>query len=328
MHCEDATSDRQVVMADITLKAVTRTQGSTEAVKDGTVRPQRYALDFEEVPVLIQAFRRMVRSLEFDVTEMAITTYMCAKSFGKPFTAIPVFLVRGFHHGAIVRGATADIDSPKQLEGRRVGVSRGYTVTTGVWARGILQDEYGVDLSRVTWMPSGDEHVAEYRPPANVEPLAAGQNLAESVAAGEPVAAVGITADRPGLTPLIPDPAGAGFSALRERGFYPINHVLVVKDELLDAHPDLAADLFETYTEAKNRYVRRLREDQIQDPTPTDHMYEQVLDATGAEPLPYGIEPNRPMIELLMRHAVTQRILPEPIPLDVLFPASTHHLIG
>jgi 4,5-dihydroxyphthalate decarboxylase len=315
-------------MADITLKAVTRTQGSTEAVKDGTVRPQRYALDFEEVPVLIQAFRRMVRSLDFDVTEMAITTYMCAKSFGKPITALPVFLVRGFHHGAIVRSAAAELDSPKQLEGRRVGVSRGYTVTTGVWARGILQDEYGVDLSRVTWLPSGDEHVTEYQPPANVELLGRGQDLAELVAAGEPVAAVGITADRPGLTPLIPDPAEAGFSALRDRDLYPINHLLVVKDELLDAHPDLAVDLFETYAEAKNLYVSRLRDDQIDDPTPTDAMYKRVLSITGGDPLPYGIEPNRPMIEQLMGHAVTQRILPEPIPLDVLFAAGTHALVG
>jgi 4,5-dihydroxyphthalate decarboxylase len=324
----DRTSNRQAVMADITLKVVTRSQGSTDAVKDGTVRPRRYVLDFEEVPVLIQAFRRMVRSLDFDVSEMAITTYLCAKSFGKPFTALPVFLVRGFHHGAIVGGAAADIESPKQLEGRRVGVSRGYTVTTGVWARGILQEEYGVDLSRVTWVPSGDEHVAEYRPPANVEPLGSGQDLAELVAAGDPVAAVGITADRPGLVPLIPDPAEAGFSALRDRGLYPINHVLVVKDELLDAHPDLAADLFETYAEAKNRYVSRLRDGQIEDPTPTDSMYRRVLAITGTDPLPYGIEPNRQMIEQLMGHAVTQRILPEPMPLDVLFPASTHGLVG
>lgn len=81
-------------MADITLRAVTQTQGSTEAIKNGTVRPQHYVLEFEEVPVLVSAFRRMVRSLEFDVTEMAITTYLCAKSFGKPFTALPVFLVR------------------------------------------------------------------------------------------------------------------------------------------------------------------------------------------------------------------------------------------
>ena len=315
-------------MADLTLTAVTRTQGSTEAVKDGTVRPGRYALDFEEVPVLIQAFRRMVRSLDFDVSEMAITTYLCAKSFGKPFTALPVFLVRGFHHGAIVRGATAGLDSPKRLEGRRVGVSRGYTVTTGVWARGILQDEYSVDLSRVTWAPSGDEHVAEYRPPANVEPLEGGQDLAELVAAGGLPAAVGITADKPGLAPLIPDPEEAGFIALRDRGLYPINHVLVVKDELLAAHPDLAADLFAAYAESKDRYVGRLRAGQIERLTPTDLMYKRVIEITGSDPLPYGIGPNRRMIEQLMEHAVTQRILPEPIPLDVLFPASTHGLAG
>jgi 4,5-dihydroxyphthalate decarboxylase len=315
-------------MADITLKTVTGSQGSTEAVKDGTVRPRGYQLDFEEVPVIIQAFRRMVRSLDFDVTEMAITTYLCAKSFGRPFTAIPVFLVRGFHHGAIVTGAADGVDSPKQLEGRRVGVSRGYTVTTGVWARGILQDEYGVDLSRVTWLPSGDEHVTEYRPPANVQPLPPGQDLAAMVATGDPVAAVGITADRAGLAPLVPDPALAGINALRERGLYPINHLLVVKDELLAAYPDLAVSLFEAYAEAKNRYVSRLRAGQVADPTPADRMYKEVLDVTGADPLPYGIEPNRPMIEQLMRHAVAQRILTEPIPLDIVFPASTHGLAG
>jgi 4,5-dihydroxyphthalate decarboxylase len=315
-------------MANLTLTAVTRTQGSTEAVKDGTIRPRHYALEFEEVPVLIQAFRRMVRSLDFDVTEMAVTTYMCAKSFGKPFTAIPVFLARGFHHGAVVRGTGTGIDSPKDLEGRQVGVSRGYTVTTGVWARGILQDEYGVDLSRVTWRPSGDEHVTEYRPPANVEALAPGGDLPALVAAGTPPAAVGIEADRPGLEPLIRDPVAAGFTALRDRGLYPINHLLVVKDELLATHPDLAADLFAAYAEAKDRYVSRLRAGQVTNPTPLDTMYQRVLDITGADPLPYGLGPNRPMLELLMRHAVTQRILPGPIPLDTLFAPGTHHLAG
>ena len=157
-------------MGDLTLTAVTRTQGSTRALKDGTSRPRHVDLRFEEVPVLIQAFRRMVRSAEFDVCEMAFTTYLVAKAHGKPFTALPVFLVRGFHHGAVLRSATADGLVPKDLEGRKAGVNRGYTVTTGVWARGILADEYGVDLSRVTWVLSGDEHVAEYQPPPNVVP--------------------------------------------------------------------------------------------------------------------------------------------------------------
>ncbi len=314
-------------MTDITLTAVTRTQGSTAALKDGTVRPERYTLEFEEVPILVQAFRRMVRSLDFDVTEMALTTYLCAKSFGKPFTALPVFLVRGFHHAAMITAMDGPHREPKELEGRRVGVNRGYTVTTGVWARAILQEEHGVDLSRVTWVPSGDEHVAEYRPPANVVPLGDG-DLAALVASGDPVAAVGITADGPGLTPLIPDPEEAGFRALRDRGLYPINHVLVVKDELLAAHPDLAADLFATYAAAKTRYVRRLRNGQLAEPTPTDLMYKRVLDTTGEDPLPYGIEPNRAMLDELMRHALTQRILREPIPLHALFHPSTHGLVG
>src|SRR5579875_301452 len=133
-------------MAELKLKTVTRTQGNNRALKDGTVKPRTFAFEFEEVPVLIDAFRRMVRGTEFDICEMAITTYICAKSYGKPFTAVPVFLVRAFHHGAIFVNKKAGIRTAKDLEGKKVGVSRGYTVTTGVWARAILQEEYGVDL--------------------------------------------------------------------------------------------------------------------------------------------------------------------------------------
>src|SRR5579864_8431351 len=102
--------------------------------------------------------------------------------------AIPVFLVRAFHHGAIVVNRNAGIRSPKDLEGNRVGVNRGYTVTTGVWARSILQQEYAVDLSKVTWVLSGDEHVAEYRPPANVVPIEKGKKMSEMLESGELVA--------------------------------------------------------------------------------------------------------------------------------------------
>jgi len=315
-------------MADLTLRTVTATQGATLAIKDGTVTPARYAFEFEEVPVIVQAFRRMVRGLEFDVSEMAFTTYLCAKAHGRPFTALPVFLVRGFHHGAIVRGTTAAVRSPKDLEGRRVGVNRGYTVTTGVWVRGILQDEYGVDLSRVTWVLSGDEHVAEYRPPANVVPLEPGRDLAELVAAGSLAAGIGVAAGQPGLEPLIPGAEEAGFDALRQRGLYPINHLIVVRDDLLDAHPDLAADVFAAYARAKDRYVEHLRRGEIEEPTPTDFMYQRVMAITGDDPLPYGIAPNRAMIEQLIRHAVTQRILDEPPAVETLFPESTHDLTG
>src|SRR5215218_8406976 len=222
-------------MPELKLKTATRTQGNNRALKDGTVKPRTFAFDFVEVDPLIAAFRRMVRGLEFDICEMAITTYICARAHGKRMTAIPVFIVRAFHHGAILVNTKAGIRTPKDLEGKRVGVNRGYTVTTGVWARGVLQDEHGVDLSKITWVLSGDEHVAEYRPPANVVPIDKGEKMEDRLASGELAAAIGIEASSPDVKPLIPNALDAGLDALRRRGHYPINHTVVIKDELLDA---------------------------------------------------------------------------------------------
>src|SRR3954465_6648415 len=188
------------------LRTVTRTQGNNRALKDGTVKPVTFEFAFEEVDPLIAAFRRMVRGNEFDICEMAITTYICARSYGKPMTAVPVFLVRAFHHGAILANTKAGITKPKDLEGKRVGVNRGYTVTTGVWARGVLQDEHGVNLSKVTWILSGDEHVAEYKAPANVVPIEKGKDMNAMLISGELVAAIGVEVDHPDVKPLIPNP--------------------------------------------------------------------------------------------------------------------------
>jgi 4,5-dihydroxyphthalate decarboxylase len=310
----------------VQLRTVTRTQGNNAALKDGTVRPRGFAFDFEEVPVLVQAFRRMVRGLEFDVSEMAFTTYLCAKAHGKRFTAVPVFLVRGFHHGAIVCNTEAGIREPKDLEGRKVGINRGYTVTTGVWARGVLAEEHGVDLDRVTWVLSGDEHVAEFRPPANVVSMEEGRDLAEMLATGELAAAIGVDLEHPAVAPLIPDAREAGFEALRRRGHYPINHLVVVKDELLEAHPELAADVFNAFAEAKSLYVERLRAGAIAEPSPADRMHERVLEITGADPLPYGVELNRATIEELIGHAVSQKILDRRPAVESLFAEGTLEL--
>src|ERR1700754_1513917 len=124
------------------LKTCVQTFGHTEALKTGKVDTGPWSLEFEEVPAIIQAFRRMVRGYEFDISEMAITTYMCARAAGKRITALPVFLVRAFHHGAILHNTQVGLTGPKDLEGRKVAVNRGYTVTTGVWARGVLQHEH------------------------------------------------------------------------------------------------------------------------------------------------------------------------------------------
>jgi 4,5-dihydroxyphthalate decarboxylase len=314
-------------MAGSRLKTVTRTQGNNQALKDGSVRPTAFEFDFVEVDPLIAAFRRMVRGNEFDICEMAITTYICAREHGKPMTAVPVPLVRAFHHGAILVNTKAGIARPKDLEGKKVGVNRGYTVTTGVWARGVLQDEHGVDLSKITWVLSGDEHVAEYKPPSNVVPIAPGKKMDEMLASGELAAAIGVEVKSPDVKPLIPHALDAGLKALRERGHYPINHLVVIKDELIAKYPDLAADVFNAFAESKRRYVERLRAGKIEKPTEVDEVHKRVLEITG-DPLPYGIAPNRQVIDELIGHALAQGIITKKVSTDDLFAPSTRGLAG
>ncbi len=307
-------------------KAVSRSQGNNQAVKNGTVKPRSFDFDFEEVPVLVKAFRRMVRGLEFDISEMALTTYICAREHGVKFTALPIFLVRGFHHAAIFRNIKAGIADPKQLEGKKVGVNRGYTVTTGVWARGILQDEYGVDLSKITWVLSGDEHVADYCPPANVVPVEEGRTLEEMLESGELAGAVGAL-DHPALEPMIPDAIEAGLAALKARGVYPINHLVVVRDDVLEANPGLAADVFEAFAESKRLYVEKLKAGAIAEPTAIDKLHERVMEVMD-DPLPYGVESNRQTLEQLIGHALTQGIITRPVEVDSLFAPGTLGLVG
>ena len=315
-------------MPELKLRTVTRTQGNNKALKDRTVKPRTCEFEFVEVDPLIDAFRRMVRGLEFDVSEMAMTTYITARAHGKRLMGLPIFLVRAFHHGAIVYNTKSGIKSPKDLEGRKVGVNRGYTVTTGLWARGVLQHQYGVDLNTITWVLSGDEHVAEYRPPSNVVPIEKGKKMADLVASGELSAAIGVEVESPDVKPLIPNAAEAGIEALRRRGHYPINHLMVVKDELLDAYTDLAPDIFNAFAEAKCNYIRRLQAGQIENPTRVDALHRQVLEITGRDPLPYGIAPNRQALEEIIQYALEQQIIARPVTVEELFPPNTHGLVG
>jgi 4,5-dihydroxyphthalate decarboxylase len=308
-------------------RTVTRTQGNNAALKEGLVKPKTFEFGFIEVNPLIDAFRRMVRGNEFDICEMAITTYICARAHGKPMTAVPIFLVRAFHHGAILVNAHAGIRTPKDLEGKRVGVNRGYTVTTGVWARSILQDEYGVDLSKITWVLSGDEHVAEYVPPKNVVPIEKGKRMADMLVSGELVAAIGVEVDSPDVKPLIPNALEAGLAALKRTGHYPINHTIVIKDELIAAHPGLAADVFNAFAQSKQIYLDKLRSGKIEKPTEVDRVHARVAEIIG-DPLPYGLGANRHTLEQLIGHARTQGIIEKPVRAEELFAPETLGLIS
>jgi 4,5-dihydroxyphthalate decarboxylase len=151
--------------------------------------------------------------------------------------------------------------------------------------------------------------------------------MAEMLAAGELAAAIGIDSKSPDVAPLIPNAQEAGLKALRERGHYPINHCIVIKDELIAKYPDLAADVFNTFAESKRRYLERLKSGQIEKPTDIDRLHQRVMEITG-DPLPYGVAPNRKVLEELLRHARTQGIIKKPVAVDELFAPSTRGLVG
>ena len=236
--------------------------GLTKPLKEGRVSLGSLNLKQIEVSPITAAMRRMCRGLEFDICEMAFTTYLCARAIGKPFTAIPVFVTRNFHHWAIFTNARSGIKEPKDLEGRVVGVNRGYTVTTGLWARGMLQSEYGVDLDKITWVPTDDEHVQEFVAPKNVDySRFRGRKLGELLVNGEIDAAIGemggVTS--PDIKPLIPDAQNAAFAYFRKTGVYPINHGIVVKNSLLKEKPWIADDLMQAFQESKTIYLKDLQ---------------------------------------------------------------------
>ena len=300
-----------------TLKTAIGSYGHTAALKDGSVKPNGYELEFVEVSPIIGAFRRMVRQLEFDVCEMAITTYLAAKEHNKPFTAIPVFPVRAFHHTPIAYNATSGIKSPKDLEGKKVGV-RAYTVTTGVWARGILATEYGVDLDKVDWVIFDEEHVQETKIPSNVTTAEKGSNIATMLASGELAAAIGAgPVDSSDVKPLIENAGNAQNEWFKKTGIYPINHMIVVKDELLAADPGLADNLFQAFSAAKEKFLAKLQSGEGL--SGEDEALAKRRSLVGDDPIPYGIEPNRKALEAIVDMAVAQKILSKKLAPEEMF---------
>ena len=302
------------------LKTAIATYPHTKGLKDGSVAAPGLQFDHVEVSPIVAAFRRMVRTLEFDVSEMAITTYLTAKAHGKAFTALPVFIMRQFHHAPIVCNVKSGVASPKDLEGKKVGV-RAYTVTTGVWVRGILQSEYGVDLDKITWVVVDEEHVQEYRKPSNVEerPKA---NLGEMVAKGELAAAIGAgKVDSPDVKPLFPNAGELEAAWYRKTGIYPINHTVVIKDSLLQADRTLAPRVFGAFKDAKAALLKQLAAGgELSGDAQTLARRRSVV---GDDPLPYGLAKNRRAMEAIIRFALDQKILPRAVEPEAMFPGNT-----
>lgn len=293
------------------------------ALKDGRVRLPVYALECVEVAPMPRLFDRMIKNLEFDISEMAIVTYLQGKEIGKPLTALPIFPLRAFPHGAIQYNVDSGVQSPKDLEGRKVGV-RAYAGTAGVWARGLLQSEYGVDPSSITWVLNDNEHLDECPNPSNTE-LIKGANLGEMLINGDIAAAIGFQGvEAPNVKMLIPSPRQAQAEWFTRTGIFPINNTIVVKDEVLAADPPLAVALFNAFKLAKADYVERLHKsgEKARD----EEADLRFMEIVGDDPSPLGVYENHKALEAILQYSLDQKVISRQFTVDELFAQNTTHL--
>jgi 4,5-dihydroxyphthalate decarboxylase len=318
------------VPARVPLKIAVAEHPNTSAIRSGAIEIEGVDAEIVTVKPQIGAFRRMVRDVEFDVCEIAPTTYIIARAHGRPFKALPIFVVRRFHHSGLLVRPDAGISHPKDLEGKRAGV-RAYSVTTGVWTRQVLIDEFGVDNDKIHWFVDDEEHVQQMQLPANVSHVATGVSLADMMARGEIVAgfaaAAGIgrtgaptggwqevEADYPDLFPNAEELEADYY---RRTGVYPMHGTIVVKDSVLAEHPWVARSLNDAFTRAKDEWVAKLQAGTAEGDSAKK--YAQLAKIVGDDPLPYGLEANRPTIEALEKTAWDQRLTPRRITIDDLF---------
>jgi 4,5-dihydroxyphthalate decarboxylase len=278
----------------------------TLPLKRGEISSPAVRLDFVDVKPTHLAFKPMVRELAYDVCEMAIVTFLMAKAYGKPLALLPAVMVGRFQHHCMLYNAERGPLTPQTLAGRRVGV-RAYSQTTGVWLRGILANDYGVDLDSVRWVTFEDAHVAEYRDPPRIERAAAGKDMHAMLLAGEIDAAIyGVEVPAgPHLKSVIPEPEAAAQAWYRKHGVAPVNHLVVVKTDLVRTQPHVVAEVCRLLAAAKRAA-----------PVPA-----------GIDPAPFGIAANRPALELIVDYCLQQRMIPRRFSVDELF-AEAEELIA
>ena len=312
------------------LKIAVAEHPHTSAVRNGSIPIEGVDAEFITVKPQIGAFRRMVRDVEFDVCELAPTTYIIARAHGAPFVALPIFVVRRFHHAGLLVRPDAGIKEPRDLEGKKVGV-RAYSVTTGVWTRQVLIDEFGLDNDKVTWVVDDEEHVTQLRLPPNVIHAPEGRSLADMMADGElaagfaAAAGIGRTGAPTGgwkeveadYPDLFPNAVELEAEYYRRTGIYPMHGTIVVKDSVLADHPWIARSLSDAFGRAKDEWLARLDANGPQDDT--ERKYDKLRQIVGHDPLPYGIEENRPTIEALEQTAFKQGLTPRRMRIDELF---------
>jgi 4,5-dihydroxyphthalate decarboxylase len=281
----------------------------TKALKSREVKSDRFALTFSDIKPANKFFKPMVRDLKFDVSEMAIATAIQAKAYGKPIVLLPATIMGRFQHGTMLYNATRGAITPADLPGKRVGV-RSYSQTTVTWMRGILANDYGVDLDRIHWISQEDGHVAEYREPPGVERAAPDKNLLKMLRDGEIDAAIygaDLPDDEPTFKSVIPDPAAAAQAWYAKHRAVPINHMVVATEKLSKSNPDAVREVFRLLVQSKRKAGL---------PKPG-----------GIDFLPYGMDGCRAGLATMINYTVQQKLVPRTLSVDDLFDATTRSLV-
>ena len=290
-----------------TISACFGTYPQTQALKSGAITSDRVALRLTEVNPIYKSFFMMVRELKFDVCEIALVTYLQAKAFGKPLTLMPATMMGRFQHGTMFYNSERGTVTPENLPGRRVGV-RAFSQTTGVWLRGILWKDYGLDLNKLKWVTFEDAHVSEYRDPPGVERAAAGQDMTKMLLEGELDAAIfgGNIPKDPRLKSVIAEPDAAAKEWYNKHATVPVNHMVVVKTALAKSDPGAVREIFRMLAASKKAAS---------------------LPKPGAiDTIPFGFEAVRPALELMSSYALEMKIIPRRFAVEELFDDITRAL--
>ena len=268
------------------------------ALKRGEISSNLFELEVIEYTPTNTAFKPMVREQAFDVCEMAIVTYLMAKAYQKPLVLLPATMVGRFQHAYAIYNSERGTVGPGDLEGKRVGI-RSFTTTTGAWIRGILANDYGVNLDKIRWVTFEDPHVAEYRDTTERAP--AGKKIIPMLLDGELDAVLGETAAEARLKPLFPDPAAEASRWFAKHGVVPVNHLVVVTEKLARERPDIVRELYELLKRSKAAAGL----------------------AAEPDPVPFGVEANRKSLDLIKDYAAQQALIPRRFSVNELFDPST-----
>ena len=229
------------------LKTLLGDHPGTAALKNGSIKSDLVEFDFAQYTPTNKGFKPMVREAAFDVSEMAIVTYLMAKSFGKPMVLLPDVVLARFQHGHALYNAKKARLAPRDLDGKRVGI-RSFTTTTGAWLRGILANDYGVDLDSIDWVTFEDAHVAEFTDTTKRAPP--GKHIIQMLIDGELDAVLGEKSDHPDLKPLFADVVAEEEIWFAKHKVVPINHMVVVSRTLSEQHPDVVGEVHRLLAES------------------------------------------------------------------------------